>query len=72
MRPVNVSLDATTWELAKRKSNFSEWVRNKLREERNKSELPWKYCKACDTSMKTKMDYCVNKACPEHFMAPLS
>lgn len=71
MRPINVSLDATTWELAKKKSNFSEWVRNKLREERNKSEVPWKYCKACDMSMRTQMDHCVNKECPEHFMAPL-
>jgi hypothetical protein len=38
MRPINVSLDATTWELAKKKPNFSQWVRDKLREERNKSE----------------------------------
>ena len=33
MRPVNVSLDSTTWELAKGKANFSGWVRRKLLEE---------------------------------------
>ena len=33
MRPVNVSLDSTTWELAKQKANFSGWVRRKLMEE---------------------------------------
>jgi hypothetical protein len=38
MRPVTISLDATTWELAKRKTNFSEWVRNKLRSERNQGQ----------------------------------
>jgi hypothetical protein len=35
MRPVTISLDQTTWELAQKKSNFSDWVRNKLRSERN-------------------------------------
>jgi len=36
MRPINVTLDSVTWELAKKKPNFSEWVRNQLRSERNK------------------------------------
>ena len=35
MRPVTISLDQTTWELAQKKTNFSDWVRNKLRSERN-------------------------------------
>jgi hypothetical protein len=39
MRPINVTLDSVTWELAKQKPNFSEWVRNQLRSERNKSEI---------------------------------
>ena len=39
MRPINVSLDATTWELAKKKPNFSQWVRDKLRSEDNKKRL---------------------------------
>lgn len=34
MRPINVSLNADTWELAKRKKNFSQWIRLKLHEER--------------------------------------
>ena len=38
MRPINVTLDATTWELAKEKTNFSAWVRSQLRSERNKRE----------------------------------
>jgi len=38
MRPINVTLDSVTWELAKEKTNFSEWVRNQLRSERNKRE----------------------------------
>lgn len=33
MRPINVSLDATTWEIAKKKPNFSSWVRQQLRNE---------------------------------------
>ena len=39
MTPVNVSLCAETFRLAKNKSNFSDWVRNKLRSERNQSGL---------------------------------
>ena len=31
MRPINVTLDSQTWELAKEKSNFSQWVRTQLR-----------------------------------------
>jgi len=31
MRPINVTLDSQTWELAKEKSNFSQWVRVQLR-----------------------------------------
>ena len=36
MRPINVTLDSVTWELAKQKTNFSAWVRDQLRSERNK------------------------------------
>ena len=39
MRPINVTLDSVTWELAKQKTNFSDWVRNQLRSERNKAEV---------------------------------
>jgi len=31
-----ITLDETTWELALSKSNFSSWVRNQLRSERNR------------------------------------
>jgi len=41
MRPITISLDSETWELAKDKNitkgNFSNWVRNQLRSERNKA-----------------------------------
>ena len=36
MRPITISLDAETWEMAKDKTNFSQWVRDSLRSERNK------------------------------------
>jgi len=34
MRPINVSLSANTWELAKGKKNFSQWIRLQLHGER--------------------------------------
>jgi len=39
MRPINVTLDSVTWELAKQKPNFSAWVRAQLRSERNQREV---------------------------------
>ena len=33
-----ITLDETTFELAVKKTNFSQWVRGQLRSERNKSE----------------------------------
>ena len=47
MRPINVTLDSVTWELAKEKSNFSAWVRDQLRSERNKSEVKMRRCTYC-------------------------
>lgn len=47
MRPINVTLDATTWELAKQKTNFSAWVRAQLRSERNQKEQSTRYCTYC-------------------------
>lgn len=38
MRQKLITLCPTTWELAQRKPNFSAWIRDKLRSERNKSE----------------------------------
>jgi len=34
-----LSLDEDTWELALKKPNFSEWVRNQLRSERNQEPV---------------------------------
>ena len=51
MRPINVSLDSTTWELAKGKANFSGWVRRKLLEEVKFSEMVYQYqCTMCNHS----------------------
>jgi len=49
MRPINVTLCSTTWELAKQKANFSGWVRRKLIEE-NKPLDKWYdyYCSICE------------------------
>ena len=63
MRPITISLDAETWKEAKKKTNFSAWVRDMLRSERNKRELPWKYCSVCDKSMQTSMLSCPNSKC---------
>ena len=63
MRQKLITLDPTSWELGQKKSNFSQWVRDKLREERNKMEMPWKYCSVCDMSMQTHNSLCVNKSC---------
>jgi DNA-directed RNA polymerase subunit RPC12/RpoP len=49
MRPVNVSLDSTTWELAKAKANFSGWVRRKLLEEVQIDDVRYQYhCTTCN------------------------
>ena len=39
MRQKLITLCPTTYELASKKPNFSDWVRNQLRSERNKREL---------------------------------
>ena len=57
MRPINVSLDSTTWELAKGKANFSGWVRRKLLEEVKFSEMVYQYqCNTCHHSFFQKKD----------------
>jgi len=48
MRPINVTLCSTTWELAKQKANFSGWVRRKLSEEARISIIKREYeCIMC-------------------------
>jgi len=66
MRPITISLDIETWKLAKKKSNFSSWVRNQLRSERNQRALGTKWCYACDTTQRTNHENCTNKKCKEY------
>ena len=39
MRQKLITLCPTTWELAAKKPNFSAWIRDMLRSERNKREF---------------------------------
>ena len=57
MRPITISLDATTWELAKKKPNFSSWVRDQLRSERNQTETATRYCRFCGKQIPVKGFY---------------
>ena len=72
MRPLNVSLCDETYKLAKQKSNFSSWVRDQLRSERNKREAwkkesRWLRCTKCDSVSQwpsnEKYPLCRNKHC---------
>jgi len=63
MRPINVTLDATTWELAKKKTNFSSWVRDQLRSEDNKRKVSDQrivlWCRQCGSRRRKKGEsYC--------------
>ena len=44
MRQKLITLDPVCWDLALKKPNFSSWVRDKLREERNKRSVPRNTC----------------------------
>jgi len=74
VRPLNVSLDDETYALAKAKPNFSAWVRDALRSERNKKEewkkeSKWWFCHKCNKSsmwpahMTQKEIFCKNRIC---------
>ena len=72
LRPLNVSLCDTTWKLAKRKTNFSAWVRDQLRSERNQQEAwkldsKWWKCNKCEKISQwangAKYIFCRNKHC---------
>ena len=39
MKQKMITLDEETWKLAEKKTNFSGWVRDKLRSERNRGKL---------------------------------
>lgn len=47
MRQKLITLDPTSWDLAAKKPNFSQWVRDQLRSERNKKEIKSQWCRAC-------------------------
>jgi hypothetical protein len=64
MRPINVTLCSTTWELAKQKANFSAWVRRKLADEQRiavKEEesrpLYQSHCVDCDKYYQHYQDF---------------
>ena len=50
MRQKLITLDPTSWDLAAKKPNFSEWVRNQLRAERNKRGEITRNCSYCNRS----------------------
>ena len=66
-----VSLDAETDKLARKKGNFSGWVRDQLRKERNNKTKVDKYCKICDTTQNTSGKMCMNKMCKEYLLQEL-
>tara|TARA_Y100000401_G_scaffold86645_1_gene71965 strand:+ start:742 stop:939 length:198 start_codon:yes stop_codon:yes gene_type:complete len=47
MRQKLITLCPITWELALKKKNFSAWVRDQLRSERNATENKTRYCRYC-------------------------
>lgn len=47
MRQKLITLDPTSWDLAAKKTNFSQWVRDQLRSERNKMVQKTHWCRGC-------------------------
>jgi len=73
MRPITISLDSTTWELAKKKPNFSAWVRDQLRSERNKKPVHvWKQCKPCDVQFKATPNFNICPQCGKDTVTDLA
>lgn len=48
MRQKLITLDPTSWDLASKKPNFSQWVRDQLRSERNKKGGDKILCRYCN------------------------
>lgn len=62
MRQKLITLDPTSWDLAARKSNFSQWVRDKLRSEdnRRKEHQQRGTCSIADCRSKVyRNQYCI-------------
>lgn len=62
MRQKLITLDPTSWDLAQKKPNFSQWVRDQLRSEDNKrkenQQRPSKRCRNCLNYTKPGYAYC--------------
>lgn len=62
MRQKLITLDPTSWDLAARKTNFSQWVRDQLRSEDNKrkeyQQRRLKRCRDCLEMARPGMSYC--------------
>jgi len=64
MRQKLITLDPTSWDLAARKSNFSQWVRDKLRSEDNRrketDQRKVLICRDCGINQRKKGNaYCL-------------
>jgi len=60
MRQKLITLDPVCWDLALKKPNFSAWVRDKLREERNKTGKKGRWCRGCGgRPARTGNAYCI-------------
>jgi hypothetical protein len=57
MRQKLITLDPTSWDLAAKKPNFSQWVRDQLRSERNKMGEKKRLCTHCHHKWPVKAFY---------------
>ena len=61
MRQKLITLDPTSFEIASKMTNFSEWVRNQLRKYRNLNQTKlnvFKYCRHCGYGTNGSFPYC--------------
>jgi hypothetical protein len=67
MRQKLITLCPNSFELAQKKSNFSEWVRSKLLEEGNIEVKPKEtYLHKCPLGCQKVTDYPRSPLCPQH------
>lgn len=65
-----ITLCPTTWEKAAKMKNFSGWVRQKIKEEMEKTSIKrpdyWAYCQKCDMSAYGPDEFMLKyKFCPK-------
>ena len=61
MRQKLITLDPTTFEIASKITNFSEWVRNQLRKHRNQNQTRlnvFRYCRHCGYGTNGSTPFC--------------